>query len=183
MAVDMRQADEAENSETRSFEKDLEDLVLDGAAPDGEATEPEVLKAPDITVEVKVEKDGLPKKFVVTGASTFVVKINDMETHLTLNGSYCRTPNNTFSCVNKGPSGQATFQALLVPLPKPHAQFEVLRMHSGFLAEDVLVSQIGEPSYRALSEAEPQLIFDKVRAYLKGNVPHFVLFANKSRSS
>jgi hypothetical protein len=56
-------------------------------------------------------------------------------------------------------------------------------MHNGFLSEDVLVGQIGESSFRALSEAEPQIIFEKVRAHLKGNVPHFVLFANKSRSS
>jgi hypothetical protein len=181
MAGDRRKADAAEQSEARSFEEDLEELVESATLEDEPAKE--VAKAPDISVEVKVEKDGLPKKFVVTGASTFLVKIGEMEAHLTLNGSYCRTPNNTFSCVNKGPSGQATFQALLVPLPKPHAQFEVLRMHSGFLSEDVLLSQIGESNFRALSEAEPQIIFDKVRTHLKGNVPHFVLFANKSRSS
>jgi hypothetical protein len=146
---------------------------------------PAAIEAKDISIEIVSQKDGLPVKFVVRGGSVFRMRIDENRSvDLTLNGTYCRTPNSTYSCVQTKATGKdVSYQVLLLPLPKPHAQIEVLRMHSGFLDADRLVEGLGEAGYETLVEREPLQIFEKVRKELSSNLPHFVLYATKSRSS
>lgn len=124
-------------------------------------------------------------KFVVQGASTWTLRIDDTRTvELTLNGQYCRTPNSTYSCVQSKATGKdASYQVLLLPLPKPHAQIEVLRMHNGFLDQTALEAALGEAGSTTIAETEPMLIFEKVRKELSASMPHFAFYAAKSRST
>jgi hypothetical protein len=166
----------AASAEINLEELNLDELTLGAGSSGSKVVEPEQ----KIAVAIKEHKDGLPKKFVVTGARTVRVAVGELEVALSLNGTYQRTPSNTYSCVKpKSSHKDCAYQVLLLPVPQPHVEFEVLRLHKGFLN---LRSIMRDGEATLLSDTEPRAIVDAMRGELCNGLPNWVLFAQKARS-
>jgi len=152
--------------------------------------------------EIECDETGRPRKFCVTGASSFLSQVEVQErggvsslhdSEFTLNGAYCITPHNTYTRIQTG--GRSTsprenkrsflsYQVLLNPLPRPKGEISVLRLHDGSLRKkDVAEYGLTEDSFDVLTCTEPKEVFQAIRRALTADVPDFVMYARKGTTN
>lgn len=78
------------------------------------------------------------------------------------------------------PMPSLSYQCLLMPLPRPAAEFSVFRFHEGSIKRKNLAQyNLSMETFEELTEEEPAKVFAAVRKEIQATVPDFVLYAKK----